>query len=676
MALHYPGAPDLTVTLTDEVTGSGTGSIATTVQSSAIQNRVAVTPQSGDFLLISDISDSDKLKKVTAIDLISIAGSTTYVPYIGATQDVSLGVFNLLDSANDTSISPNSRMMYDSSGTSISLDWEQRRLQNGVITILDWQSCAMSDSSGMLSINWGPRQLVDSGGIIPSVDWENRYLYSAGNILVLDYDNLVFYDTATVGALNWQSRSLYDNAGNAVIDWSYGTGRILAANFSPLTDATFSLGGIGSSWLDANILVLNDSGGTFSISPNTREMQISGGITTLNWASTVLNDFVNILSVDWSYRTLVNYSGATVLNWADVSNTGEIFGGTGLYSMNLNAATLSNNVTNTLNWNTMTLIDSGSSNISVDWANRVLADSGAATTLDWQNFYLVYNGLVSLNWQTMAAFDTLGAGALNWDNRTTQDSSGANSINWQNRQLINSSGSVVQNWNSYETYDSGTVRSINWNNRSLYNSSNTLIAGWSGTSLVLAGQDNSSNGSLLYESTRKIIQSYVGGIKSVLAGVTFVQTATGTAANTVAETTISSTGQGTLTLPAAFLTVSKTIRIRGKGFHSSTASPTLNLKVKFGSTVLCSTGAHTHHNATNGYFDFECEITCRSIGASGTVFAQGIFTDATDHVSMGNTATTTIDTTTTQAITVTAQWSAASASNTISLTNLTVEVLN
>lgn len=43
---------------------------------------------------------------------------------------------------------------------------------------------------------------------------------------------------------------------------------------------------------------------------------------------------------------------------------------------------------------------------------------------------------------------------------------------------------------------------------------------------------------------------------------------------------------------------------------------------------------------------------------------------------MKNTATVAVDTTTSQTITVTAQWGTANASNTITLTNLTVESLN
>jgi hypothetical protein len=242
--------------------------------------------------------------------------------------------------------------------------------------------------------------------------------------------------------------------------------------------------------------------------------------------------------------------------------------------------------------------------------------------------------------------------------------------------LIDELGGISIAWNDRQCIDSGNTLSLDYGFRTLNNSAGTLIANYFNAALVLSGGSLATNGAVWTDSTQKALQVYQDGVKQTVQAALFTQTATGTSANSTAENTISSTGVGTLTLPTNFFVAGKTIRIRGKGFHSSTASPTLNLKVKFGSTVINTTGAHTHHNATNGYFDFECDITCRTTGAGGTVFSQGIFTDATDHVSMGNTATVTVNTTTTQAITVTAQWSAASASNTISMTNLTVEVLN
>jgi hypothetical protein len=165
-------------------------------------------------------------------------------------------------------------------------------------------------------------------------------------------------------------------------------------------------------------------------------------------------------------------------------------------------------------------------------------------------------------------------------------------------------------------------------------------------------------------------------------GALFAQTATATVANTVTQTTLVSTGVGSVTLPADYLVAGKTLRVRASGFLSDTGTPNLTMRVKFGTTVIASTGAVALNGTiSNNVWLLECDITCRAAGASGTVFGQGKFffdnsaqTGKTE--GMVNTATVTIDTTAAQAISVTAEWDAASASNTISATNLTVEAVN
>jgi hypothetical protein len=173
--------------------------------------------------------------------------------------------------------------------------------------------------------------------------------------------------------------------------------------------------------------------------------------------------------------------------------------------------------------------------------------------------------------------------------------------------------------------------------------------------------------------------NFAGGVKRSDVGVLFVQTATGTIANSTTETSISSTGVGTLTLPANFFIAGRSLRIMGLGFHSSVAvAPTIRIKIKLGSTIVLDTTAVTSGIDTSAAIYIYGAITCRTTGASGTIFAQGEYQEmgtTPNHFQMVNTATTTIDTTASQAITVTAQWGTASASNTISLTNLIVEAI-
>jgi len=156
----------------------------------------------------------------------------------------------------------------------------------------------------------------------------------------------------------------------------------------------------------------------------------------------------------------------------------------------------------------------------------------------------------------------------------------------------------------------------------------------------------------------------------------FAQTQTVTVGNSNTETTLVGTGVGSATLPANFFFAGKSIKLRMSGVYSSTGSPTITVKVKIGGSTFLTTGAATSGSGTNNVFEISANITCRSVGATGTIFAQGYYSE--EHAGgvladMPNTAVTTIDTTGTLAINITVQWGTMAAGNTISATNFTIE---
>lgn len=169
--------------------------------------------------------------------------------------------------------------------------------------------------------------------------------------------------------------------------------------------------------------------------------------------------------------------------------------------------------------------------------------------------------------------------------------------------------------------------------------------------------------------------------KYILPRTVFVQTASTTLNNSTTETTLTNTGVGSLTHPANFFIAGKTTRIKAYGYLGDTGTPTLRIKFKLGSVVLIDTTAITLPTITGSKaWVAEATFTCRTTGASGTIQAQGYF--SFDNVTVpflmtvANTGTSTVDTTVTQAFTLTAQWGAADAANTITCTNLTLEALN
>lgn len=159
----------------------------------------------------------------------------------------------------------------------------------------------------------------------------------------------------------------------------------------------------------------------------------------------------------------------------------------------------------------------------------------------------------------------------------------------------------------------------------------------------------------------------------------YTQTSAVTVANTVTESTLLSSGVGSLTLPANFLVTGKTVKITVAGVHSATANPNITINIKLGSTTVMTTGIVTSGNSTNAFFEIHGFITCYTTGATGTVWAEGYYVETgggTGRFSMGNSAATTIDTTASQTINVTATWGTASTSNTITASVAMVEFVN
>lgn len=132
------------------------------------------------------------------------------------------------------------------------------------------------------------------------------------------------------------------------------------------------------------------------------------------------------------------------------------------------------------------------------------------------------------------------------------------------------------------------------------------------------------------------------------------------------------------TLSISMMFPGRIFKIIATGVYSTTGTPTLLFRVKFGTTNLVIFTARTGiNNASNQSWMIEALIAVRSTGASGSVMASGkasINTSAgIDTVeSVVNNAATTVDTTANQTLQISAQWSAASASNTTTLKNMIV----
>lgn len=178
-------------------------------------------------------------------------------------------------------------------------------------------------------------------------------------------------------------------------------------------------------------------------------------------------------------------------------------------------------------------------------------------------------------------------------------------------------------------------------------------------------------------------QSTANRINVYNSGQIFVSTTTVTVSNTAAETTLLGAGVGTLTIPANFMVVGKSMRLHMSGTVTNTGVPTLQIKAKLGATTIADSTAFATAVITGTMgWTLDVDLTCRTAGASGTVFAQGQFAytptiGTPARASLVNTAVSSaIDFTATKLVDVTATWGTASASNTIVQTNGNVENLN
>lgn len=172
-------------------------------------------------------------------------------------------------------------------------------------------------------------------------------------------------------------------------------------------------------------------------------------------------------------------------------------------------------------------------------------------------------------------------------------------------------------------------------------------------------------------------------------------TADGTAiANTTTETIIFPD----VTIPANYLQDGRILRVTAFGRHSTTTTPTLTFRLRWGGVagnIIAASGAMvTGSTVTAAMWMVSAIVQVRSNGATGTVFATGVAEigdDATATVGsatnahardfMGSAgvatpAAVTVNLTADAALSITAQWSAASASNTLTGHNYLVESLN
>lgn len=162
-------------------------------------------------------------------------------------------------------------------------------------------------------------------------------------------------------------------------------------------------------------------------------------------------------------------------------------------------------------------------------------------------------------------------------------------------------------------------------------------------------------------------------------------TASGTAIHTsVTETIIFPD----VTIPANFMSDGRVLRLRAQGQHSTTGTPTLIFRVRWGGvggTLLAVTPTiTTGSGVTANCWEVNVILQLRTNGSTGTIVAIGnadvngatAFQQVFCAGGGATPAATSVDLTTDKALSITAQWGTSSASNTLTGWNYIIEALN
>jgi hypothetical protein len=162
----------------------------------------------------------------------------------------------------------------------------------------------------------------------------------------------------------------------------------------------------------------------------------------------------------------------------------------------------------------------------------------------------------------------------------------------------------------------------------------------------------------------------------------FTQTNTITVADTATSTTLLGTLIGSSTLPASFFAVGKTIKIFVSGtYNQDSGSQDCALKLTIGGVAVGTITFSHNGGLTTVYYDAEFTLTCRTVGASGTLQFMGIGrlnhtgSSLQNYFQVSSTSGS-INTTGTLAIDLQADWVNANAANSITASIVTATYLN
>ena len=191
---------------------------------------------------------------------------------------------------------------------------------------------------------------------------------------------------------------------------------------------------------------------------------------------------------------------------------------------------------------------------------------------------------------------------------------------------------------------------------------------------------NTSSGTGNYVLNLYDGSSWYPVVMGVMSNVNALYTSTSPAvvANTMTETSLVGLGVGSMVLPSDFLKPGTALRVEALMSWSQTAGfPKMTFNIKNGSNVLLTSGTLSLGAATTtGAIQLNALLACTSSGVTGGLVGQGDVTFYNSILGYSGSKyalgpiSTVVDTTASQSLSLTLQWSAADPANSITCTSL------
>jgi hypothetical protein len=340
----------------------------------------------------------------------------------------------------------------------------------------------------------------------------------------------------------------------------------------------------------------------------------------------------------------------------------------------------------------------GTDGKTLSYSNSLTLAGTDGTTLTFQGTD-TYVGRATTDTLTNKTFDTAGTGnsfKINGTAVTTVTGSGANVLGTSPTITTPVISSIVNTGTltlptSTDTLV-GRATTDTLTNKSIAGSQITGAVTGLGATMTTArllGRTTASTGAIEEISIGSGLTLSAGSLSASGGGggntvTLFSSVADATVGNTTTETTLVNTtgATGSMSISANTLAAGDVLHIRGTGYSGNNGGSWLNVRIKFGSTTICSiVSTSIQTTATTQLFTIDAMVTVRTIGASGTMVGGGnnmrfSGTKAADLYAITaatvSSPSVTVDTTATTTLDVTAQHQTANASNTVTIYALSV----